>query len=166
MYRAGNHTRKSGEISFEEERMELKSNNSKPTTEPGSNSLDDRIVPLFEPDILSSTQFLANYRRKAILQPEKSLMLAILDDAVHCFKDHVAAQSGRGKRLFDEAAEWFLAWDDDGLFSFENICDVLGMNAAYLRQGLFRWRKNKIANDIGRLYRYDRRNRLRLATSR
>ena len=146
--------------------MKLKPNNSKYTTERSSNPLDERIVPLFEPDILSSTLFLASHGRKTFLQPEKALMLAILDDAVNCFKDHVVAQGGRGKRLFDEAAEWILASDDDGLFSFENICDVLGMNAAYLRQGLLRWRKNKIANDFGRLFRYERRNRLSLATSR
>jgi hypothetical protein len=30
------------------------------------------------------------------------------------------------------------------VFSFENICEALGFNPAYVRQGLLRWMKNKL----------------------
>ncbi len=147
--------------------MELKPYRSEPTAaRQDANSRDEKVVALFEPDILLPAQFLANHRRKTFLQPEKTLMLAVLDDAVRCFKDHADAQGGRRKKWFDDATEWLTAQDDDGVFSFENICDVLGMNAAYLRRGLLDWRTNKVSNDGGRLARYDRRNRLRAATSR
>jgi len=146
--------------------MELEPYRSKPTAaRQDANSRDEKVAGLLEPDILLAAQFLANHRRKTFLQPEKTLMLAVLDDAVQCFKDHADAQSGRRKKLFEDAAEWLTAQDDDGVFSFENICDVLGMNAAYLRRGLLDWRINRVSNDARRLAGYDRRG-LRTATSR
>jgi hypothetical protein len=32
----------------------------------------------------------------------------------------------------------------DGVVSFENICEVLGFNPAYVHQGLLRWMENKL----------------------
>jgi hypothetical protein len=34
---------------------------------------------------------------------------------------------------------------DTPTFSFENVCDVLGVDAAYLRGGLRRWRAAQLA---------------------
>ena len=34
--------------------------------------------------------------------------------------------------------------EGDWVFSFENICETLGFNPAYLRQGLLRWVANKL----------------------
>ena len=62
---------------------------------------DENIVSLFEPDTLVSAQYFENLRRKT-LEPEKRLMLAVLEDAINCFQDNVLAQSGKRKRLFEE----------------------------------------------------------------
>jgi hypothetical protein len=78
------------------------------------------------------------------LEPEKRLMLAILEDAINCFQDNLPAQNVRGRRLFEEAEEWVVEADGDWVFSFENICEALGFNPTYVREGLLRWVANKL----------------------
>src|SRR4030095_4575530 len=104
---------------------------------------DERIGALFQPDSLLSTHYFETLR-KTILEPEKRLMLAILEDAIHCFQDNLFTRNVRGKRLFEEAEEWIVEADGDRVFSFENICEALGFNPAYVRQGLLRWMENKL----------------------
>jgi hypothetical protein len=105
---------------------------------------DERIGALFQPDSLLSTHYFETLRRKTILEPEKRLMLAILEDAINCFQDNLLAQNVRRRRLFEEAEEWIVEVDGDWVFSFENICEALGVNPAYIRQGLLRWVTNKL----------------------
>ena len=105
---------------------------------------DERIGALFQPDSLLSTHYFETLRRKTISEPEKRLMLAILEDAIHCFQDNLFTRNVRGRRLFEEAEEWIVEADGDRVFSFENICETLGFNPAYVRQGLLRWVANKL----------------------
>jgi len=77
--------------------------------------------------------------KTTILEPEKRLILAILEDAIHCFQNNLFAQSVKSKRLFREAEEWIVEVGSDWVFSFENICETLGLDASYMRQGLLRW---------------------------
>jgi hypothetical protein len=107
--------------------------------------VEDRLASLFEPDTLLEAQYYDTFRRKAHLEPEKRLMLGVLEDAVACFQKYVGARDGRGKAMFREAEEWIIEENSDGLFSFENICDVLGFNPEYVRQGLLRWKETKLA---------------------
>ena len=105
---------------------------------------DERIGSIFQPDSLLSAHYFGALRRKTILEPEKRLMLAILEDAIHCFQDNLLTQNIRSRRLFEEAEEWIVEADGDWVFSFENICETLGFNPAYVRQGLLRWVANKL----------------------
>jgi len=66
-------------------------------------------------------------------------MFAVLEDAIACF------QNARGKDLFRDAEKWILAHNNDWLFSFENICEVLGFNLECIRQGLIRGKEQKPA---------------------
>jgi hypothetical protein len=107
--------------------------------------VDEKVASLFQPDTILPDQFTETFRRNTYLEPEKKLMFAVLKDAIDCFQDNALAQRGRKKRLFREAEEWILAEDDDWLFSLENICEVLGFNSHYVRQGLMRWKEVKLA---------------------
>src|SRR6266566_3638947 len=82
--------------------------------------------------------------KKTIREGEERLMLAVLESAVEDFQKYVLARKPRGKKLFQEAEEWFLERDSDELFSFENICDTLQLHPDYIRQGLLRWKEAKI----------------------
>jgi len=67
-------------------------------------------------------------------------MMAVLEDAVMCFQDNVFASRKHKHMLYEEAERWFLEKNTQEIFSFENICDALGINPDYLRSGLMRWK--------------------------
>jgi hypothetical protein len=81
--------------------------------------------------------------KKDIREGEEKLLLAVLADAIEHFQKHVVANDEKGRKLFQEAEEWFLEKDSDGLFSFEYICDTLQLRPDYIRQGLLSWKKAK-----------------------
>lgn len=100
----------------------------------------DRLTGLFEPDVLLPAQFFAAFRRAGGLERERLLMLAVLEDAIDCYQKYAFARDIRGRQIFDEAGEWVGSSDRNWLFSFENICDTLEINADYVRRGLSEWR--------------------------
>jgi hypothetical protein len=108
-------------------------------------NFDEKALTVFQPDILIGTQYLATYRRRFHLDPERVLMLAVLEDAVVCFQENVGATCKRKLLLHDEAEEWIFERDGAYLFSFESICETLGFEASYFRQGLLRWKQVALA---------------------
>jgi hypothetical protein len=63
-------------------------------------------------------------------------MIAVLQNAIDCVAKHRRAKDYRGRRLFDETTQWFLAEDTDWPYSFEGICAVLDLDANAVRQAL------------------------------
>jgi len=104
---------------------------------------------LFEPDIIAPSQFFATQLRDSPSQRgEYRLLVAVLTDAVECFQGNAHAAAKGSQRLFDEAQRWITRKSGDTVghaadqtpgFSFEYVCDVLGLDAALLRSGLQRW---------------------------
>jgi hypothetical protein len=127
--------------------MELDTQRSKSRADHSPIGTDDKIISLFEPDTLLSAQYLENLRGKTLLEPEKKLMLAVLADAINCFQVNVMAQSGRGKKLFNEAEDWLMEQDNDWIFSFVSVCELLRFNPEYMRRGLLRWKEEKLARN-------------------
>lgn len=97
-----------------------------------------------EPETILPSQFFDRFRIDATFQPEKRLMLAVLEDAVGTFQKHVTATNRRARRLFVEAEEWFGSDSTDWPYSFENVCVALGLEAEYLRRGLRRWQEAQV----------------------
>lgn len=107
---------------------------------------------LFEPDAVLAPQFFATVRRQAPGKTgEYRLVLAVLEDAIHCFQQYAFSSNDGHRQLFAEAAAWLMPARDpqvsDGApaFSFDYICDVLGLDATYLRRGLQRWHATQLA---------------------
>jgi hypothetical protein len=98
---------------------------------------------LFEPDILAPYQYLKTQRRTEPAAPEKVLMFAVLADAIETHQKFAAAKSSRGKTLFREVAAWLWNEENDCVFSFLNICELLRLNPASLRQRLMQCRGNR-----------------------
>jgi hypothetical protein len=71
------------------------------------------------------------------IQPEKRLMLGVLQGAVECFQDYAEQD-----RLFKDAEEWIFEDDHEWPFSFIKICEAVDMNPKYLRKGLLHWRQS------------------------
>ena len=105
-----------------------------------SGGSDERALSLFQSDVLAPEQYYATFHRRLHLSPERILMLAILNDAVSCFQCYVGSRHEGKRRLHLEAETWFLDEDRLHAFSFENVCDALGLNASFLRRGLMRWK--------------------------
>ena len=108
-------------------------------------SMEERVTSLFQPDTLLPDQYLDTFRRKLHLEPEKKLMLAVLEDAVACYQKYLLARDGKGKSLFRETEDWVLEQQDDWLFSFINVCETLSFEPDYVRQGLLKWKQDKLA---------------------
>ena len=74
----------------------------------------------------------------APLQPEKRLMLAVLECAVNDFRTYAMVPTGRGKQLFTEVVAWFSS-SASGPFDFDGICEATGLDPGYIRKGLLDW---------------------------
>jgi len=106
---------------------------------------EDRNNDIFEPDILLPVQYFAALKRKRFSCGEHRLLVAIMQDAVECFQKHLHARDAKRRQLYVDAEAWISSEEDDGTFSFDNVCDLLGMNPEYLRQGLLSWRDRERA---------------------
>lgn len=85
---------------------------------------EKKLTSLFQPDMLLSHQYFATFRRKC-LEPEKRLMLAVLEDAAASFQRYAFPRNRRERILFNETEDWVCDENGDYLFSFVNICEVL-----------------------------------------
>jgi len=91
----------------------------------------------FEPDFLVPVQFFDLTRRRSMLDGETRLVFAVLEDAVRCYVKTVNSSRRCDRDRFDEVQRWFHA--EAGIhspFSFEYICDVLGIEPTSLRARL------------------------------
>src|SRR5438045_9477921 len=98
-------------------------------------AVDERFGVIFQPDTLLPSQFFDRVRRRSEHDGERRLMIAVLEDAVDVYRKQAGAQDARGQQLFHEAEEWIEDADQTWLFSFQNICYVLGLDADYLARG-------------------------------
>lgn len=90
------------------------------------------------------------YKRE-IPEGEHALMFAILENALNDFQRYFVARSPKEKRQYQGAVGWILGENNDWLFSFENICENVGLNPGYLRRRLRAW-----AEDNGRTSTHER----------
>jgi hypothetical protein len=116
-------------------------------------TMEERVTSLFQPDTLLPDQYFDTFRRKLHLEPEKKLMLAILEDAVACYQKYVVARDSKGTAMFHEAEAWVQEQNTDEIFSFDSVCEMLGFEPDYLRQGLAAWKEKLLAeHSHGKVY--------------
>ena len=96
-----------------------------------------QVETVFAPEVILPSQFFSSPPATAE-RPEKRLMLAVLQDAVATLLKHAGTARSRPRRLVREAEQWINARNSDWPYSFENICGVLNLDAAALREGLLR----------------------------
>jgi hypothetical protein len=70
--------------------------------------------------------------------PEKALAGAILTAALVEVRDHL--HSPRHRRAVSEELEWLRSDASEHLFSFVRVCEVLGVDSAWVRNVVDRWR--------------------------
>lgn len=95
---------------------------------------------LFEPDTLMPEQFYATLRRSQHSDPELRLMAAILEDAVSCLSKDPRTWARHHRKSAQEAESWInTTGEEEWIFSFNNVCETLGLDPNYMRRGLHRW---------------------------
>jgi len=107
-------------------------------------AIEERTGPVFQPDTVLPSQFFGALREKGFIEGEKRLMAAVLADAVDCYMKQAFTKDTKGRNLFVDAEAWIFQ-DEPGpwFFSFHNICDMLGLEAEYIRRGLLDWRHKR-----------------------
>ena len=97
--------------------------------------------PLFQPDIILPSQYRDSQQRRTPQDPDKRLMLAILEDAVGCFRNGLNVRDHRRRELSKDSEAWIREENGDRLFSFEHVCDILGVDARSIRNELLKWQQ-------------------------
>jgi hypothetical protein len=85
-----------------------------------------------EPDVLLPDQFGWGVSP----QGERRLMLAVLADAVDCYRTGRRARDPARRLLFAETRAWVESTDRRAVFAFESICDTLDIDPDYVRRRL------------------------------
>jgi hypothetical protein len=93
----------------------------------------------FEPDVLIQHRYADICPPNSNFQPERLLMLAVLEDAILCLQRFHRPANRRESEIYRNAEAWFCDDDFDWPYSFVNICQYLGFDTDYLRHGLLRW---------------------------
>lgn len=87
---------------------------------------------LFQEDASLPSQYWDTFARKRDLEPEKRLLLAVLDNAIRAYRSCIFT----GGRRFNEVEGWLFNDVSEDTFSFRNICDVLGLSSGRIRESL------------------------------
>lgn len=98
----------------------------------------DSYGSLFEPDVMLPSQFFGD-GDSGLEGGERKLMAALLSDGVEAYinQSMLVADNARVKNT--DALEWIETEDYSYVFSFDNVCQCLGINPEYLRLGLDRY---------------------------
>ena len=106
----------------------------------------DMAAKLPAPDVILPEQFFEGARRSSRTSGEKALMLAVLEDAIRCFQGHLRTPRSKPRLLSRRAEAWIRAVDDEWPFSFNNICETLGVDPSALRAALVAWKTERLAD--------------------
>lgn len=87
------------------------------------------------PETVLPAQF---YVSSAKESGEKRLLLAVLEDAIHCLQRYCRSESISQRRLYREAKEWIESGEEKP-YTFHFVCTVLNLDPDKLRAGLKKW---------------------------
>jgi hypothetical protein len=88
--------------------------------------------------------FFKRLHARTLGRGEKRLAAAVLEDAVHTFQKTRGSKDYHSRVLYWEAETWFGSRDRRSLFSFENVCSILGLRPTDIRRLLQRWTERRM----------------------
>jgi hypothetical protein len=74
---------------------------------------------------------------------KRQLLEALLLDAIRTFHLLVHARKPGERQRFEEVEEWITSADTEYVFSFVNVCTLLGLNAEAVRTRLLTWKASQ-----------------------
>jgi hypothetical protein len=99
------------------------------------NSGHDKILETLHDDPVLRFEYYALQTRN-VLDGERALMFAVLVDALDTYVKTRNAKGHRKRAEFNEVDGWIRSRATSSPFSFENICDSLGLNPDAIRFSL------------------------------
>ena len=93
---------------------------------------------------LAPDEFLRILRSRTTPRGERRLALAVLEDAVGCLNGNRERWKIPPRLFRWEAEQWFESRTRGPLFSFENVCTILHLDAEGFRKRIRRWRAIRI----------------------
>jgi hypothetical protein len=107
------------------------------TLQYGSDAILDGVIGLHQ--ILPSQYY--DFSGGHRLTGEQRLMLALLADAINVYQQGAASRSTRKRMLYVDAERWIMAdAPSRHAFTFETVCDCLGINPIVLRRRMIAWK--------------------------
>src|SRR5262249_27936229 len=82
------------------------------------------------------------------IEPERRLMLAVLDDAIGIYRKYAPVRGRKRRVLVRETEEWLFSNDASWPFSFVNLCQALDLDVAWLRAQLRRPTSAAVAQSV------------------
>lgn len=68
--------------------------------------------------------------------PERLLFSAVLFDGLQTILNHPFEVPGKGSKKIQEALSWVNTRGNDYIFSFDSVCEALGIDPEFLRIGV------------------------------
>jgi hypothetical protein len=84
--------------------------------------------------------------------PERALLSALLFDGVQAFIAYALSTTSKERCSFVEAYRWVMDNGVEYAFSFNNVCEALGIHPDYLRYGLVN-ASNSLLADVAKTRR-------------
>jgi len=109
---------------------------------------------LLAPEMITPDEYFGRLRSALSDQPERRLMLAVLEETLVSYKRALINVNKATKtekvrraasRLIQECEEWFESDDCNFLYNFDSICDALDIDPSNMRGGIHRLKKTILA---------------------
>lgn len=122
------------------------------------------VANLFEPDIIVPKE-LSRERPKGLGGGERRLMAALLSDGVEAFISYYSRSAEVALDERPEIVDWVMTRDYSYVFSFDVVCESLGLSPDYVRSGLINYvqalQEHRQAGEASRAWKKIRRPRIR-----
>jgi hypothetical protein len=102
---------------------------------------ESSLARLAIPDLVTPEQYYDGVRtRHPGTEAIRRLMLAVLEDALRCLQMRANGRRPVERRAMAEAERWIFERGLQGPFTFESVCETLGIHPDHLRDGIRQWR--------------------------
>jgi len=99
------------------------------------------------------------YENRWISEPERNLMLAVLEDAIRCFLSYRDGdRNARNRLLFADARDWINSRSRYSIFAFRNLCEIVGINPDALKRELHKIRRGESPHSVSLQRTFDVRS--------
>ncbi|MEY4667661.1 MAG: hypothetical protein RL518_360 [Pseudomonadota bacterium] len=116
-------------------------------------------VPEFLNSVVSPSNFARSVTEEIVEStrgyargPERSLLGALLFDGIQAYIAYAVASTPTEKARYAEAFTWVMDTSAEEPFSFNGVCDALGISPEYLRLGLMN-ASTSLLHEIGKARR-------------